>query len=465
MARIVLVALRHTSVVLVRHPPDHLLAAAHTEVDVDIRHRDALRIQEALEDDVVLDRVDVGDVHAVRDEAAGGAAAAGTDGDPAALRVVDEVGDDQEVAGEAHLVDDAELVMQAIDVGLALVSFEGLVGLHSELLAQTGEGLLLHHLLEALFRRDLIVRHVIGVHVDLDITPLRDLEGRLDRVRMVVEHLQHGVPVLHIEAGAVESEALLVGDVRRGPDAEQHVVIVVIMGLEIVRVVRRHQRDAHVVLHLEQFLVDDLLVLDAVAHHFEVIAVAEESVKILREGPGLVELARGDRARDRRRQAARGADQSFVVFFEQLPVDPRLVVEALQVRLRDELHQVGVTGVIHRQKQQVVDRVVPRLLPLLALTVEARATGEVGLAADDRLHAVRAGLLVELDGPEEVAMIGLGDRRHVRRFSAFEERVVLDRAVEERVLGVEVEMNEGLRHRLALRYSHSIVAGGLLEMS
>ena len=106
----------HVTVVLVRDVADHLLAAAHAEVDVDVRHRDALGIQEALEDDVVLDRVDVRDVHAVRDEAAGRAAAPRPDRDAVALRVVDEVRDDQEIAGEAHLLDDAELVLEALDV-------------------------------------------------------------------------------------------------------------------------------------------------------------------------------------------------------------------------------------------------------------------------------------------------------------------------------------------------------------
>src|SRR5262249_57071514 len=43
-------------------------------------------------------------------QAAGGRAAAGAHRDALLLRPVDEVGDDQEVAREAHLGDDAELV-------------------------------------------------------------------------------------------------------------------------------------------------------------------------------------------------------------------------------------------------------------------------------------------------------------------------------------------------------------------
>ena len=78
---------------------DHFAAAALAEIDVDIRQRDALGIQEALENQVVRDRIDVGDAQAVGDEAAGGGAAAGADRNALFARVADEVPDDQEVPG------------------------------------------------------------------------------------------------------------------------------------------------------------------------------------------------------------------------------------------------------------------------------------------------------------------------------------------------------------------------------
>ena len=101
--------------VLVGHVADHALAAADGEVDVDVRHRHALGVEEALEQQVVAQRIDVGDLQAVGDEAAGGAAAARADGDPVVLRVLHEVPDDQEVGVEAHVVDDAELHLHALD--------------------------------------------------------------------------------------------------------------------------------------------------------------------------------------------------------------------------------------------------------------------------------------------------------------------------------------------------------------
>ena len=60
------------------------------------------------------------------------------------------------------------------------------------------------------------------------------------------------------------------------------------------------------------------------------------------------------------------------------------------------------------------------------------------LAAEDRLNLVREGLLVEAQAPEHRVVIGQRDRA-VR---ALDQIFHPDRAVEERVLGVDVEVNE-----------------------
>ncbi len=100
--------------VLLGHVAHHAVAAADREVDVDVRHRHALGVEEALEQQVVAQRVDVGDPQAVRDDRAGRAAAARADGDAVVLRPLDEVPDDEEVGVEAHPVDDAELHLGAL---------------------------------------------------------------------------------------------------------------------------------------------------------------------------------------------------------------------------------------------------------------------------------------------------------------------------------------------------------------
>ena len=106
---------------------DDLVAPVHAEVDVEVGHRHALGVQEALEQQVELERIEVGDAQRVRDERAGARAAARPDRDAVLLRPVDEVPDDEEVAREPHLLDDAELdpAALAVLVGIELDAARG----------------------------------------------------------------------------------------------------------------------------------------------------------------------------------------------------------------------------------------------------------------------------------------------------------------------------------------------------
>ncbi len=91
---------------------DDLTTAVHAEVDVDIGHGDALGVEEALEEELVLERVDVGDLHDVGDEGASGGATAGAYGDVLFAGVFDKVPDDHEIAGELHLFDGVQFPVE-----------------------------------------------------------------------------------------------------------------------------------------------------------------------------------------------------------------------------------------------------------------------------------------------------------------------------------------------------------------
>src|SRR6202008_1564794 len=93
----------------------HPLAAAHREIDVDVGHRHALGVEETLEEQLVAQRVHVGDLQAVGDDRPGGGATAPAAPGPVLLRVAHEVPHDQEVGVEAHAVDHRELHLHALD--------------------------------------------------------------------------------------------------------------------------------------------------------------------------------------------------------------------------------------------------------------------------------------------------------------------------------------------------------------
>ncbi len=102
------------SSVLLGDVVDDAVASLDSEVDVHVRHRLAAWVQEPLEEQVVADRVDVGDLEAVRGQRTRGAAATRADGDAVLVREADEVPDDQEVVREAHLADRLELELEPL---------------------------------------------------------------------------------------------------------------------------------------------------------------------------------------------------------------------------------------------------------------------------------------------------------------------------------------------------------------
>ena len=93
---------------------DDLAPVSLVEVHVDVGHLLPARVQEALEDQVVPDRVDVHDAQAVRHARAGRAPPPRSHPDPSRPRVADEVPHHEEVGGEAHVLDHAELVLEPL---------------------------------------------------------------------------------------------------------------------------------------------------------------------------------------------------------------------------------------------------------------------------------------------------------------------------------------------------------------
>ena len=74
--------------------------------------------------------------------------------------------------------------------------------------------------------------------------------------------------------------------------------------------------------------------------------------------------------------------------------------------------------------------------------LSSRSWRDVGLAAEDQLDAVRLGLGVEVDRAEHVAVIGDRDGVHPELLHLGEQVLHADRAVEQAVLRVQMEVGE-----------------------
>src|SRR2546427_9612120 len=130
---------------------------------------------------------------------------------------------------------------------------------------------------------------------------------------------------------------------------------------------------------------------------------------------------------------------------EHLFVDAGLVIHALHLADRAEAHQVHVAIVVGSKQGQMV-----RVAVDAALSHESRARRDIDLAADDRLDAGVLARLVKVDRAVHDAVVGHPDRGHLELGRARDHGWDAAGPIEQRVLGVVVEVDEGfwgVRHR------------------
>ena len=414
------------------HVIDHLAAPQVVEVDVDVRHADPLGVQEPLEDQAVPQRIDVGDPERVGHQRPGHRAAARAHADPAPARVRDEVADDQEVGGEPHAADHVELVLEAAP---------DLLADRVEPLAELRPGQLAQVVLGARRpgrKREL--REQRPPEAELEIAALGDLEGAAQRVGEVAEALPHLLGRLEVDLVGQVAETVRVVHRLAGLDAEQDVVGVGVLVPQVVAVVGGDQRDPGALRQRAHALADLILDLEAVVLDLEVEVPGPEHLAVEHRGAErAVGVVVDEIARHLTLGAGRQRDQALGVRREQLVVDARLVVEALEEGERREAHEVLEAALVARQEHQVVRR--------LPGAVVAAPAGDVGLHAQDRLDAGLPGRLVELHGPEQGAVVGEGQGRHAELGGPLHHAGDRARAVEQRVVAVVVEVDElGLLH-------------------
>ena len=304
---------------------DHVAAPALVEVEVDVGHRDALGVEEALEQQLVLDRVELGDLERVRDERAGGRPAPRADPDAAVLGVADEVGGDEEVAGEAHRQDDVDLVVGLPGVALRHPGREALAQPRVDLLAQPG--------VLGVAGRHRHPRHEVGALGERRLAALGDEQRVVAGLRELRPQRAHLLRALEVEVLRVELEAARVGHRLAGLHAQQHLVGAGVLGARVVQVVGRDERDRQVLREPDEVLLGPALDLDAVVHELAVEVVrAEDVAELPGRALGLLVLAHAQVGLDLAGRAARRADHVDGVLGEQLLVHARLVVVALEAR-------------------------------------------------------------------------------------------------------------------------------------
>ena len=227
--------------------------------------------------------------------------------------------------------------------------------------------------------------------------------------------------------------------------------MVVIVAREVVDVPGADDRAADLPRDLDDPLVALVLQRDLVLLDLEVDVVAPDRVhQVVDVLARLVRTVVAEQLAEARGQAAGERDDPLAVGRELRHVDRRLApVVAIDEALGGELGEVRVAGLVLGQQRQVVALDAPRAA--LGVIVD-----DVQLAADQRLDAVLLGGLVELDRAVHHAVVGEPERGLVERGGTGRERVDLAGTVEQRVLGVDVEVGAGGRHQRLMQSRQGI---------
>ena len=164
-----------------QHHVVDVLAARRLDVDVDVRELVAHRVQEALEREVVPERVDVGDPQEVADQGPRGAPAA-RDVYPHRADVRDDVGDREEERRVAHPSDHRELEMDPVAQAFVL-GHPPVVDADPASFGEDRVG--------AASRRRRELREMHLLQAEVEPARLGDLERRVAQVRTLGEQQPH----------------------------------------------------------------------------------------------------------------------------------------------------------------------------------------------------------------------------------------------------------------------------------
>ena len=434
--------LRHPVVaVAVDDVMEHLVPPVVLEVQVDVGHLLALQVEEPLEDQPVLQRIDVGYAQAVEGHAGGGAAPH-AEQYVVAAHEADDVPHHQEIIGEPGVIDNLQLVTEPL---LGVAARVGIAA-PEPFLAQLGQVLVGVHVVGSG-----IARQVGAVEVQLHVAHVGHQPGVVQGPPEVREELGHLLRAFDVIGVVLHPQAFFVLGGGAGLDADVDVLQPRFRLAHVVGVVGDDQGQIQVFAEPHQAAVDVVQSGNVfVPLDFQEVAVAEPVLVPVGRADGVVIVAVGEQTRHLGGRATGQADQAGAELFQQPLVDAGAIVKAVNVGLGNQLHQVAVAGVVAGQQHQVVGAALRRVL------VQPALVGDVDLAADDGLDARVAAGRVEVDHPVEGAVIG--DRQGVHAQLPGPRHQVGDTAdaVEHTVFGMNVKVSKQLplRSLLALGDAH-----------
>ena len=321
-------------------------------------------IEESLEQEAVGNRIEVGDSERIRHEGSGAGAAARAYRYSVLLPPVDEVLDDEEVAGKPHRDDHVEFALETLSVG-------GLVGGLAELL-QLGEALLesgagqLSKVVGLIHARRYGERGKLRLRerIDLAPTPLRDRERVFHRFRFMPEKMSHLLWALEVDLFRLVVRTLHVLERAPGADAHQSDLGLCVLSCEVVRAVGRDRGELEFFGERDEDFVEWLLFGKPVVLELDVErARFEQFLEVAEHGAAGVRALLKDGLRYEPGHARGEGDHALAVLGQEIEVDARgASIRSLDPATAHQPDEVVVAGLVSREQDEMVGPAGRRVL-------------------------------------------------------------------------------------------------------
>ena len=333
------------------HVADHLVAPVLAKVDVEVGHRHALGIEKALEQKPEADRIEIGDRQRIGNQGACARAAAGADWNAFRLRPLNEIGDDQEVAGIFHAGDDAQFEIEP-----RAVFVFGMAGRDARARQPSAEArfraLAQFARLVAVADREARQDRIVGMRAEG--AALGDLDRARKRLRQIGKQRDHLGAALEAVLG-IELAAVGLGEQPPLRDADQRVVRFVVGGGCKIRLVGRDQRQTPGIGEIDQHRLGGALARRAVALQLNIKPVAEQARQRVKPRGGEMALPGRDRAIERPARPAGERDDAAGFAVEPFELEARrLVRRRVEEGARGQPHQAAIAVFARRRAAQCV---------------------------------------------------------------------------------------------------------------
>ena len=253
---------------------DYLLPAFIAEVDIEVGHRNAFRVEESFEKKVIFYRVDVGDSDAVSADASCAGTSSGTNRDSYAFGVINKIVNNEVIVDVSHSFDYAEFIVEPFP------KFRIRVFTVAAVKTFPAHTLEIFNVVASV--RNFESRKFCMTEFKSHIAAVRDFLGIFDCFRNKGENFAHFLFGFYIKFVRFKSHIVIFINGMVRSDADKNVLHFCVILVDIVAVVGCNKRDSGFLRKFYKVRKNALLICKTVVLDFDKIVVFAENIPVFK---------------------------------------------------------------------------------------------------------------------------------------------------------------------------------------